>query len=190
MSESEKRQTAGAAPETDETQQSAAEPVVAGPPEEAENPEVELASLQSELDRAHDRALRLQAELENFRRRARREIDDERRYASMPLVRDLLPVIDNIHRAIEAAEKGGGDAGLLEGVKLMLQQLEGVLAAHHCQKIEALHQPFDPNLHEAILQQPSEDHPPGTVIMVTQAGYQLHDRVVRPAQVIVAAAES
>lgn len=68
----------------------------------------------------------------------------------------------------------------------MSQQLESVLAAHDCRRIEALHQPFDPNLHDAILQQPSAEYPPGTVILVTQVGYQLHDRVVRPAQVIVA----
>lgn len=163
-------------------------------PEGAEVSGVELAApgevdvLRQELDAAKDRALRAQAELDNYRKRARREMEDERRYAQLPLLRDLLPVIDNIGRALQAAEKSPDGAGLLDGVKLVAQQLEGVLARHHCTRIAALHQPFDPHLHEAILQQPSGDYPSGTVLQVTQEGYQLHDRVVRPAQVIVSAA--
>ena len=107
------------------------------------------------------------------------------RYANIGLMRDLLPVLDNIQRAIEAAEKSTDGSGLLDGVKLVAQQLHGVLEQHHCVKIEALHVPFDPHLHHAILQQPSDEYPANTVIMVTQDGYQLHDRVVRPSQVIV-----
>jgi molecular chaperone GrpE len=103
-------------------------------------------------------------------------------------MRDLLPVIDNMQRAIEAAEKSDEGGGLLEGFKLVAQQVETVLGQYHCKRIEAIGEPFDPNWHEAILQQPSADHEPGTVIMVTQPGYQLHDRVVRPPQVIVAQA--
>jgi molecular chaperone GrpE len=71
----------------------------------------------------------------------------------------------------------------------MREQLEGLLQQHHCQRIEALHAPFDPNLHHAIMQQPSDDLPPNTVVQVAQEGYQLHDRVVRPSQVIVSAAK-
>jgi len=142
-----------------------------------------------ELARAQDRVLRLQAELDNVYKRSRRELDDRLRYANFDLVQQLLPVIDNIERAIEAA--GSGEtSGLLEGVQLVAQQLQAVLATHHCTPIEALHQPFDPNLHEAISQQPSDEYPPGTVILVTQTGYQLHDRVVRPPQVIIASAPS
>ena len=79
-------------------------------------------------------------------------------------------------------------ASLRDGFQLVKEQLKTVLAQHHCTEIEALHQPFDPHQHEAILQQPSAEHPPGTVLDVVQVGYQLHDRVVRPSQVIVAAA--
>jgi molecular chaperone GrpE len=143
--------------------------------------------LRAELEQAKDRTLRCQAELDNYRKRAAREMDEHRRYASLPLMRDMLPVMDNIQRAIEAAEKSTDGSGLLDGVKLVAQQLEGVLECHHCVKIKALGEPFDPNLHHAILQQPSDDYPPNTVIMVTQDGYLLHDRVVRPSQVIVSA---
>lgn len=139
----------------------------------------------AELVAANDRLLRLQAEMQNLRNRTSREIADERRYAAMPVLRDLLPVIDNIDRALEAAEKAGEAENLLAGFRLVRQQLVTILAQHHCELIEAAGEPFDPNFHEAILQQPAADVPPGTVTMVTQTGYKLHDRVVRPAQVIV-----
>jgi molecular chaperone GrpE len=150
--------------------------------------ENELTKLRSDIEDANDRVLRAQAELENYRKRARREMEDERRYAIMPLLRDLLPVIDNLSRAIAAAEKAPGGNGLLAGVKMISQSLADVLARHDCKKIEALHQPFDPAFHEAISQQPSDEYPANTVTMVVQDGYTLHDRVVRPAQVIVSSA--
>jgi molecular chaperone GrpE len=145
----------------------------------------EIEKLRDELAQAKDRILRLQAELDNFRKRSSRELHEQLRYANQGLLRDLLPVLDNACRAIEATEKSTDGAALLDGFKLLRQQLEGVLTRHHCQKIEALNQSFDPHSHEAIYQQASADHPPQTVISVTQDGYRLHDRVVRPSQVIV-----
>jgi len=150
--------------------------------------ETELAKLRADLEEANDRALRAGAELDNYRKRARREIEDERRYALAPFLHDFLPVLDNVFRAIAAAERSPGGNGLLEGVKMIAQSLLGVLARHHCTQIEALCQPFDPAFHEAISQQPSAEYPPGTVILVAQDGYLLHDRVIRPAQVIVSTA--
>ncbi|MBA4017374.1 MAG: nucleotide exchange factor GrpE [Pirellula sp.] len=159
---------------------------VAGSTMEAGDPaKDQIAQLQSDLNEARDRALRAQAELENVRKRLRKEMDDERRYALMPLVADLLPVVDNLGRAITAAEKNADVNSLLEGVKLVSQQLDTALGRHNAKRIEALGMPFDPNVHAAIMQQPSADQPPNTVVMVAQDGYQLHDRVVRPAQVIV-----
>ena len=141
--------------------------------------------LRAELTAAKDRELRGHAELDNFRKRAARELDEHRRYANLSLLRDLLPVLDNVDRAIEAADKNADSAALLEGFKMVSQQLGEVLKRHHCTRIEALHAPFDPNVHHAVMQQPSDEHPANTVLMVTQNGYQLHDRVVRPSQVIV-----
>ncbi|MBN2023485.1 MAG: nucleotide exchange factor GrpE [Pirellulales bacterium] len=154
----------------------------------AEEDFAEMAALKSELEDAKDRALRLAAEMENYRKRVARQVEEERRFAHVPLFRDLLPVADNLGRAIEAAEKNSSGAGLLEGVKLVLQQLCAVFEKYDCREIEALHAPFDPNLHQAVSQQPSGEFPPGTVIQVVQAGFQAHDRVVRPSQVIVSAA--
>lgn len=147
--------------------------------------EVEMAKLCADLDDASDRVLRAQAELDNYRKRVRREMEDERRYATLPLLRDLLPVLDNIQRAIAAAEKSPNGGSLLDGVEMIAQSLLSALARHDCKPIEALHQPFDPAFHQAISQQPSGEYPPNTVVLVAQDGYTLHDRVVRPAQVIV-----
>ena len=141
--------------------------------------------LEIELATEKDRVLRLSAEMENLRTRTAREINDERRYAPMHIVRDLLPVVDNIDRAIEAAEQSGDATSLLEGFKLVRQQLITVLEQHQCKPIPAVGEPFDPQVHEAILQQPSDEQPANHVLQVTQTGYQLHDRVVRASQVIV-----
>jgi len=154
--------------------------------------EVDLAGgreqLQAELKEAKDQALRCWAELENYRKRAARQMELERRYANLPLIRDVLPVLDNMHRAIEAAEKTQDAASLLEGFRMVAGQLREVLERHHCTEVPALHKPFDPNLHEAVSQQPSDEHPANTVTHVVQTGFQLHDRVVRPSQVIVSTA--
>jgi molecular chaperone GrpE len=150
-----------------------------------------------------DRMLRLHAEMENLRNRTARELADQRKYGCLPLLKDILPVIDNIDRAIESAlqedpldenqldvqEKGAnsrlGPNGLLEGFQLVRQQLLSILEQHHCEPIDALGQPFDPQFHEAILQQPSAEQPKDHVLIVTQAGYRLYDRVVRASQVII-----
>jgi molecular chaperone GrpE len=151
----------------------------------ADAPHMVGSDAAGELAAANDRLLRLQAEMQNLRNRTSREIADERRYAALPILRDLLPVLDNINRAIEAAEKANEADNLLEGFRLVRQQLITTLTNHGAELIDALGQPFDPNFHQAILHQPSNDAPASTVTMVTQQGYKLHDRVVRPAQVIV-----
>ena len=147
-----------------------------------------IERLTAEVAAANDRALRAAAETENVRKRARRELDEALKYGPLPLARDLLPVIDNISRAIEAAEKTADLAGLLEGIKITAQLLAEALSRQQCVKIVALHEPFDPNHPAAVIQQPSADFPPRTVLQVLQDGYRFFDRVVRPAQVIVSTA--
>jgi|SRR5687767_7258109 len=150
----------------------------------AETPDATVDRLEKELAEASDRTLRIQAELENYRKRMRRELEDERRYAIVPLAKDLLVVVDNLERALEAARQAEGGQELLEGVKMVASQLDGVLQQHHCQRIAAVGEPFDPNQHQAIAQEPS-DLPSGTVTRAVQSGYKLYDRVIRPAQVFV-----
>ena len=149
-----------------------------------------LADLEAQLQDASERALRSHAELENFRKRAQRELVDERRYAVVPLVRDLLPVVDNLQRALVAAEKTDSTSALLPGVQMVLVQLEAILKQHQCEPIETVGAAFDPNIHEAIGQEPSAEHPAGTVTRSFQAGYKLHDRTIRPAQVFVSTGPS
>jgi molecular chaperone GrpE len=147
-----------------------------------------VARLQAELAEAKDQTLRALAEADNVRKRLRREADEQRRYAEQLVLTDLLPVLDNLYRAADASGNAADAAKLAEGVKLVIQQFEGVLAKHHCERIDAAGKPFDPNFHEALVQQASADVPPGTVLNVYREGYRLHDRVIRPAQVVVSKA--
>ena len=143
--------------------------------------------LRPQLEEAQARALRVQADLENYRKRSRRDLDEARKYAHVPIVRDLLPVMDNFDRALDAfeADDDSETSGMLQGVKMVSQQFHDVLKQYHCEKIDEVGGEFDPTIHEAIAQTPSDEHPPGVVLQVTQTGYRIHDRLVRAAQVIV-----
>jgi molecular chaperone GrpE len=143
----------------------------------------------AELRAANERALRAQAELENFRRRSRREFDDAQRYREIDLLRDLLPVLDNVLRAVEAADRTADVDSLRAGFRMTAQQIEKLLEAHGCRTIDTHGTSFDPTVHDAILQQVAPGVAPGTVVGTASRGYRLHDRVVRPAQVIVAREE-
>jgi molecular chaperone GrpE len=169
----------------------AAKPQVEAAPQAAPPAAEDAATerLKADLADAKDREIRCHADFDNYRKRAARELEEKLRYANMSLLRDLVPVLDNIERAIQAAEQNADAAALLDGFKMVDQQLQDVLKRHHCQRIEALHAPFDPHVHHAVMQQPSDEHPANTVLMVTQNGYQLHDRIVRPSQVIVSTAK-
>ncbi len=139
-----------------------------------------------ERDEARDKMLRALAELENYRARANRERAETLKYAGIDLMRDLLPVWDNLERTLEAAEKTHNVASLIEGVRLVGEQFLGVLSRHHCTKIEAVGQPFDPHFHASVAQIPSADHEPNAVMHETQVGFKLYDRIVRPSQVVLA----
>lgn len=152
--------------------------------------EAVASRLREELADTEDRLLRLQAEFENFRKRALRERQEAVQYGSQNLFKDLVSVVDNLERAIaHARESGGGDlASFLQGVELVQRELLAIFEKNHVTEIEALGKPFDPSLHEAMAQVESGAVPPNTVIDVLQKGFQLRDRLVRPARVIVAKA--
>lgn len=147
----------------------------------------QLAQAIRERDAAQDQLLRVRAEFDNIRRRQLREQDEERRYASGPLLRALLPALDGLDRALKAASNASPE-DLLKGVQMVAQQFEAGLSAQSIQAISSVGQPFDPNRHEAIVQQPSAEHPPQTVLMEVERGYLLHERVVRPSKVVVSIA--
>ena len=145
---------------------------------------------QAERDRDELRELaqRTRADFENYQKRQQRDLAQERRYAQGPLAADLLPALDNLDRATVAGKQAGETGPLVQGVAMVQAQLLDVLRRHGITRIEAQGQPFDPNLHQAVMQQPSKDHKPFTVLQVLEPGYMIHDRVLRPARVIVAAA--
>ena len=143
-------------------------------------------SLEEQVKALEDRNLRLQAELQNVLGRARRESEETRKYGALGVARDLLPALDNIDRALEAAQKAGESGGLTDGFRMVRDQIASALAQHGCQLIDsAPGAEFDPAMHAAILQQPSTEFPAGTILLTAQPGYKLHDRVVRAAQVVV-----
>jgi molecular chaperone GrpE len=144
-----------------------------------------LAACEREREETVTLLKQTRADFENYQKRAARDRDEERRYAVAPLARDLLPAFDNLQRAVDAAKQVGEQGPLVQGVAATQAQVLQIFARHGIKPIAALHQPFDPNRHEAVMQQPSADHPPGTVLNVLQQGFVVHERVLRPATVVV-----
>jgi len=149
----------------------------------------EMERLRHEAAEADKRVLMAQAEAENFRKRMRRDFEDQLTYAAMPLVTDLLQVRDNLVRALEATDQSDSVSGLKEGVAIVAKQLDDTLVKYGVREIPAEGEEFDPNYHKAISQMPS-DRPAGTVAHVALTGFQMHDRVVRPSQVVVSTGPS
>lgn len=147
----------------------------------------QLEAVRAERDENLQKYLLAVADLENYRKRVQKELEQERRYRVLPLAHDLLPTLDNLQRALDAARTTHDAAQLIEGVQLVARQLTDVLARHGMKPIEALGKPFDPNLHQAISQVPAPGQLPMTVVTECERGYTMHDRVVRPSAVIVAA---
>lgn len=148
-------------------------------------------ALEAEKNDYWNRLLRAKADLENYRKRARRDVDDARTEARTQTLKEILPVIDNLERAVQhSAAAGGPDTikGLIEGVQLVLRQFGQALERCGVNAVEALGKPFDPNQHEAITQVETTEHPPGSVVQVYQKGYLIGDRLLRPALVVVAKA--
>ena len=151
----------------------------------AETRDEEMERLRATADEAEKRVLMAQAEAENFRKRMRRDFEDQLKFASLPLIEELLIVRDNLARAIEAAAESEDSAALRDGVAMVVKQFDDTLKKHGVQEIPAHGELFDPNYHEAISQMPSDQHAAGTVAHVATIGFQMHDRIVRPSQVVV-----
>jgi molecular chaperone GrpE len=147
-----------------------------------------LEECRRELAEKNDRLLRALAEADNIRRRSQRDREEAVRFAAEGLVRDLIPILDNLDRALEAARAAGQSGGIVDGVELIRREFLKVLERHGVTRYSALGQRFDPNQHEAIARVVSSDKEPGTVVTETAAGYSLRGRVIRAAQVAVAGA--
>jgi molecular chaperone GrpE len=144
----------------------------------------ELANLQHEIVRFKELYLRKLADFDNYRKRQEREMGEFRRYAKADLMRDCLPVLDNLERAL--AVPGADSSGLREGVELVLRQFKDVLARNGLSEVDPIDQPFDPTQHEAISRHEVQGVLEPTVVKVLQKGYVLGERLIRPALVIVA----
>jgi len=146
----------------------------------------EVAELAADRDAYLDQLRRLKAEFDNYRKRVQRDSEQQRLRAAEAVVESLLPVMDNMGRAVDAAERHE-EGQLIAGVELVAGQLRGVLAAHGLEEVAV--EPgtvFDPTYHEAVLTQPSDEYDEGAVLQVLERGYLLHGRLLRPAKVIVA----
>lgn len=178
------------------TEKNATEQVAENPAEEL-SPEAEplventgleqqLAETLEEKQRLQEQYLRTLADMDNLRKRTTREKEEIAKFANEGILRDILPVIDNLERAVEHSEKADEGGGLLEGVRMTLSQFTQVLGRFGVETIESVGKPFDPAYHQAMGQLESADHPVNTVMVEMQKGYQLNERLLRPAFVLVA----
>ena len=164
-------------PETDEQKNS----------DEGNTPEDqdEAPGVEDQLSAQKEKVLRLSAEFENFKKRKQREIDEFKKFANETVFRQLLSVVDNLERAIDSATDTVEEESLLEGVKLTHKELLKLFESFNVTPVEAENQPFDPNFHQAVTHAQNNDVPDNTVTTVLQKGYMLHDRLLRPAMVVV-----
>jgi molecular chaperone GrpE len=152
---------------------------------EIEELKKKVAEKEKEVKEQHDRLLRVAADLENYKKRAAREKEEWVKFANEDLIKSILPFIDNLERAVNHSEKAEDIQGLIEGIKLTVQQLLQTLNKFGVSPIESLGKPFDPTMHEAMLVVETDQHEPNRVVQEFQKGYLLNDRLLRAAAVSV-----
>ncbi len=145
-----------------------------------------LAKTQAELKDAKEQYVRLYAEFENFRKRAQKEKEENLRFGHERVIKELLPILDNLEKALEHAKTDADKESLVKGVELVLKQFMSALEAFGLKPVRSVGQPFDPHHHEAMGHEESEEHEPHTVVQEYRRGYKLHDRLIRPSLVTVA----
>jgi molecular chaperone GrpE len=145
-----------------------------------------IEEAQGEARKFKDQWMRTAADFDNYRKRARREVEDARKSGREDLLRELLPVFDNLERALTSAQRASDIKGVAEGLSMVMKQFEGTLGRVGITKVPAVGQPFDPAVHEAIQQVETDDHPAGQVVSEVQPGYMQGDKLVRAAMVVVA----
>lgn len=171
----------------------AAEEVAEVEPEETDPVKIlenKLLKAEEASKTSHDRLLRATAEFDNYKKRSERELAEFRKFANERLIKDLLPVMDNLERAIESSTDDSANSGIIEGVEMTLKEIYKVLEKFNLKCLESEGKAFDPNFHQAVLQEETDEYPENVVIKVMQKGYILHDRLIRPAMVVVAKAKT
>jgi molecular chaperone GrpE len=179
---SEKEKDSNAKPEGESRPAPAA---AEAPSAEADPADDDSDGLQADLNRFRDLALRSQADFENYKKRSAREKDEAIKYANSSLLERLVAIIDNFELGLEAARAEGEKSPIFSGMSMVLKQLMDFLTDNGLQPIDAAGQKFDPNLHEAIAHEPSDEFPEEVVIRQTRRGYRMKDRLLRPSSVVV-----
>ncbi len=156
-------------------------------PAEVEALQAQAQNAEQQCDEFRRLLQSTQADFENYQKRMTRERAEEQRYAHAALARELLPLVDNLQLALDAAPERGNPESLIKGVHMIRAQMLDTLRRFGVSTIEAEGKPFDPTVHEAVLQRAASGAPEGTIVQVLEPGYQLHDRILRPARVVVAA---
>ncbi|CAN2049645.1 molecular chaperone GrpE [Candidatus Magnetomoraceae bacterium gMMP-1] len=144
-----------------------------------------LAEKEKELKESHDRLLRASAEFDNYKKRSKREMNDFRKFAYESIIKELLSVVDNLERALETPETKESDKSIIEGVDMTLKEMLKIFDKFSVKPIKSIGEPFNPAFHQAVMQEKSDEHPADTVIKEMQKGYMIHDRLLRPAMVVV-----
>jgi molecular chaperone GrpE len=152
---------------------------------ETERLAAELEAKTREIAELNDKYLRALAESENIRKRTRQQSEETVRFQRENLIRDLLPVVDNLERAIQAAQSGADEKSIIDGVQMVLRALLDLLKAHGVTQLNVIGQPFDPSRHESVDHVETGEHPPNTVVSEYHRGYLIGDRMLRPARVAV-----
>ncbi|MEA1949661.1 MAG: nucleotide exchange factor GrpE [Thermodesulfobacteriota bacterium] len=148
--------------------------------------EARLESMEQESKDSHDRFLRVSAEFENYKKRAAREMNDFRKFANESFAKAMLPVVDNLDRAIESSSDDDHlNSSVVEGVNMTLKEILKIFEQFGVKPFESLGKTFDPALHQAVMQEDSDDHPEKTILNELEKGYMIHDRLLRPAMVVV-----
>jgi molecular chaperone GrpE len=163
--------------------ETAVQDVAGASAEAALSPEAEL---RAERDKLREQLLRTAADFDNYRKRSKRDVDDARQRGKDEVIRDLLPVFDNLERALQSAPGVADPSSVIEGVRMVLKLFEDTTERLGLQRVKTIGERFDPAIHEAIQQMESHDHPPGTIIAEIAPGYRYGERLVRPAMVVVA----
>ena len=165
-------------------------PASGSAPASADPPADPLNEARAEVAKLKDAYMRTAADFDNYRKRSRREVDDARKAGREELLKELLPVFDNLERAIQSAQKATDLKAVAEGVSMVGKQFDGTLGRLQITRVPTIGNMFDPSLHEAIQQVETNDHPPGTVVAEVQPGYATGERLIRAAMVVVAKPKS
>lgn len=157
---------------------------------EPDNPlaelEAKLKASENQAQDTHDQLLRVSAEFENYKKRSARDLADFRKFANESLIKEMLPVIDNLERALDSTSQDQPEnKSVVEGVDLTLSEILKIFEKYNVHQIESLGATFDPSFHQAVMQQESENHPDKIVLKELQKGYLMHDKLLRPAMVVV-----